>query len=470
MKFYTLAVGALTSKPYAFTARSWELTSSETIDFFDTLGSNIRVDTRGSEIMRILPKINNKINDEWISDKVRFSYDGLKQQRLNNPMLRINGDLVNVNWLTALKFLANKISNVSAVNFIVGNFIDLETQFVLKLLSSRIGGYVSHSDLSARNNDLRNNYLLNTNLDDLSKVDVFLLLGTNLRFENPVLNLKIRKRVMEGASVFTFGNNMNLDYNTINIGNSIGDLIALLEGKHLLARRLLKFKKPLVLIGAGMEHRIDSEALFNAIKILENYLGLNVVSSLIVEVSKLNNLEINSFTKMNSFPKQYNAKMLYILGADNIVIDSDKFDCIVYQGHHGDRIAALADLVLPAVTPYERTGTYLNVNGKYQVTKFIHVPPGNARNDWKIFKALADLLGIGMEVNDMQILRLVMHKSVTEMEQNFNVLLEKRFNGILNTTLSSHIEDYYMNDSISRSSYIMALCSNRFNKKISFNK
>lgn len=472
MKFYILAIGALTSKPYAFTARSWELASSESIDFFDSLGSNIRIDTRGSEIMRILPKINNKVNEEWISDKIRFSYDGLKQQRLNNPMLRVDDKLKNINWLTALNILANKIQSSADLEFILGNFTDLETQVVLKMLSKTIGARVYLNDLSVKNIDFQQNYLLNTSVENLSKIDVFFLIGSNLRFENPVLNLKLRKRVNEGAIVFTFGNNSVLDYPTINLGDSIKDLLYILEGKHPLASKLLKSKNPLVLVGAAVEQRTDAISFFSAIKVLEKYLGIGVVSSLVVEAGKLNAFELNFLSSANVLNKVSVAKVIYILASDNIQLDKNILNFIVYQGHHGDHIAAIADLVLPSATPFEKTATYVNLNGVYQTTKFVYAPPGNSRTDWKILKALADVMGIGLEINNSNDLRKILSRYLTENKRLsvFGAIDKSSSSKIFNIGLSSHIEDYYLNDNILRSSYIMALCSNRFNKRINFNK
>jgi len=472
MIFYVLSIGALTSKPYAFTARSWELNSVESIDFFDSLGSNIRIDTRGSEIMRILPKINNRVNEEWISDKIRFSYDGLKQQRLNNPMLRVNGKLENVDWPLALKTLADKIKNLAALEFVLGNFVDLETQVVLKLLAKKVGASVSVNDLSIKNVDFRGNYLLNFSIEDLSKIDIFFLIGCNLRFENPVLNLKIRKRVNEGALVFTFGNNCILDYPTINLGSTVKDLISILEGKHPLAGKLLKSKMPAIFVGAAIEQRIDSNSIFNAVKILENYLCKKCVSSLIVDVAKLNSFELNFLYTSNILYKYDSSKVIYILASDNICLDSNSLNFIVYQGHHGDRIAARADLVLPSATPFEKIATYVNLNGIYQTTKFVYAPPGNSRTDWKILKAIADVSGIGLDVNNIKELRNLTNSLVVENKTASVLALSEKdiVSKIYNNSLAAHIEDYYLNDNILRSSYIMALSSNRFNKKINFNK
>lgn len=467
-----LSIGALTSKPYAFTARSWELNSVESIDFFDSLGSNIRIDTRGSEIMRILPKINNRVNEEWISDKIRFSYDGLKQQRLNNPMLRVNGKLENIDWSVALKTLADKIQTIAALEFVLGNFVDLETQVVLKILARKFGASVSSNDLTIKNVDFRQNYLFNSSVEDLSKIDVFFLIGCNLRFENPVLNLKLRKRVNEGALVFTFGNNSILDYATINLGSSFKDLISILEGKHPLAGKLLKSKMPVILIGAAVGQRIDSNSIFNGIKILENYLNKKCVSSLIVEAAKLNSFELNFLYTSDILKRSYSSKVIYILGSDNICLDSNTSNFVVYQGHHGDRIAAIADLVLPSATPFEKIATYVNLNGIYQTTKFIYAPPGNSRTDWKILKAIADIGGIGLNVNNVKELHDLMNILVVENKgvAAFNLLEKNIISKIYNNGIAAYIEDYYLNDNILRSSYIMALSSNRFNKKINFNK
>lgn len=463
-------IGALTSKPYAFTARSWELTSNESIDFFDSLGSNIRVDTRGSEIMRILPKINNNINEEWISDKIRFSYDGLKQQRLNNPLIKINNEFKVTNWKLALSEISKRLSDTTyMINFIFGNFVDMETQFVAKVLAQRLNGNIFFNNLIKNDIDFSSNYLLNIPLNSLNKIDLFFLVGVNLRLENPVLNLKLRRRVNEGATVITLGNSGFYDYPIINIGNDLHDLIRVAEGKHPVSAKLLKAKNPLVLVGSTIAQRLDSLSIISTLKNINKYFNNNIVSYLSTNLSEVNFMELG-FT--NNVTKNTNRrKLLYIIGADNVTITKDEDTFIVYQGHHGDRVAEIADVILPGSTPFEKVGTYVNLNGIYQRTKFIHTPPGNSRNDWKILKAIAEVSGIGLEFTNINQLHLTMSKMVTNNVSNglSSDLYNQTEKKIFNTPILSYIDDYYLNDTILRSSYVMALSSNRFNKKLNFN-
>ena len=256
-------IGALTSKPYAFTARSWELRSVETIDFFDTFASNVRIDTRGSEVMRVLPKINNSLNEEWISDKIRFSYDGFKKQRLYLPLLRNNdtNKLVSSSW----KVVFNKLKELFLKNysfvFILGDFVDLETQLLVKVLSNKLGAKVYNQVLASTNVDFRANYLIN--LRDLDSSDCIFLVGLNLRFEFPVLNIKVRKKYLEGVLVASFGYNVEYNYGILNFGSNIKDLKLIAEGKHLFCRKLVLFKNPLVLVGSSFQIRADGLHFFN---------------------------------------------------------------------------------------------------------------------------------------------------------------------------------------------------------------
>jgi len=389
MSFDVLKIGALTSKPYAFTARSWELTSVESIDFFDPLCSSIRVDTRGSEIMRILPKVNNKLNEEWISDKVRFSYDGFKRQRLSVPMLRINGKLEFSTWEIVLSKLANYIktrSKFDSLRFILGDFVDFETQIFVKFMVERFGFDVFFQDLSEFNQDFSHNYLLNSNVESFSKFDVFFLIGSNPRLESPLVNLKIRRRVNEGARVFYFGGNIDLGYKIINLGSDVNDLVRVVEGKHLLSKILINAINPLVIIGSSVFQRNDAKQFYNLLSYLKKFSGIDVAflqnSSARIQGADLNIVNLNK----NNFVKKEikSANLMYILGADNVIVNKQENDLVVYQGHHGDRIASFADIILPGSTPIEKDSIYFNLEGKIYGTNFIFSPPGNARTDWKI--------------------------------------------------------------------------------------
>jgi NADH dehydrogenase/NADH:ubiquinone oxidoreductase subunit G len=477
-------IGALTSKPYAFTARSWELNSIESIDFFDALGSNIRVDTRGSEIMRILPKVNNKINEEWISDKVRFSYDGLKRQRLSVPMVRKEGKLQPVSWQIALTTVADYIKSVNnkSLNFILGDFVDFETQIFLKFIAPKFCFNVYSQDLSVFNHDFESNFLLSKPIVEFDKVDLFLLIGANVRLESPILNLRIRKRVNEGAKVFYFGQTIDLAYKYTNLGSSISTLKQLIEGKHSLSKLLLKSKNPLILVGTTISQRCDASTLYSLLRYLTKFTNI-MPSFLHLNSSRINAADlnlINSNTMELQISKSY-PKLLYFINADNVVVNRNKSDLIVYQGHHGDRVANVADVILPGSAPTEKNSIFINNAGKIQVTKFIFAPPGDSRNDWKILKALSEVLGfeIGIEYGlVLDILTIgdihkIVHMYTTFKDKkhsyNFKNLFEnnqlKLYNNI---PLGSNIENFYLNNSISRSSFTMSLAAKRFIKNVNY--
>ena len=313
--------------------------------------------------------------------------------------------------------------------------------------------------------DFRHNYFINKEIKDWNNIDFFVLIGVNLRMENPVLSLKLRRRVNEGAVVFNLGPNIDLDYNIVNIGNKIEDILQLVEGKHPLSSRLLKANNPLILLGSAGSQHLDMHKL---VDVLRKYFPKNAVSYLAACAAKLNFFDLGFSSTVNQFSA---CQILYVLGADNIKLDKTS-SFVIYQGHHGDRTAGLADLILPGCTPFEKIGTYVNVNGVYQMTKFIYNPPGNSRNDWKILRALAESLNVGLCFNNFKELKANLERFLVLNQHagDFLNIACKQDMKLYNNPMSNYIEDYYLSDNILRSSYVMALSSNRFNKRINFNK
>ena len=288
--------------------------------------------------------------------------------------------------------------------------------------------------------------------------------------EAPVLNLRLRRRVNEGAKIYSFGYNMDLGYPSINLGSDLRDLRAIVEGKHSFSKILLKSSNPLVVLGAGVFQRIDFIGFIPLLNSLFECTGARF-SVLQLNSSRINSSELNliNLGGMDFLPYKGMFKgLVYIIDADNVIINKHPHNLIVYQGHHGDRIANLADVILPGVTPVEKNGIFFNLEGKLQSSKFVFAPPGNARSDWKIIKALSDVLGIGLEVSTYADVHIFLKKYVTlknytsgvnSMFFPINMMSKLNYN-----SMSSNIEDFYMNDSICRASYVMSLCSNRFNK------
>lgn len=266
-------VGALTSKPYAYIARSWELKTIETIDILDSLGSNIIVDFRGDEVIRILPRINEDLNEEWINDRTRFSYDGLKIQRLEKPFYKIGSSLVSGSWelsFNKIQFFIQK--NKPKLNVILGNLVDIETSIMLKDLSNSYGNFTFFFNNKIINNDLRENYLININLKDLKRVDLIILLNINLREELPIINARLRRIILKKNLILvTFGCNHNLTYRSKNLSNNTKGIIHFLEGKHWFCNLFVKSKKPIILVGEAIKNRQDVRSILNSLKILNSF-------------------------------------------------------------------------------------------------------------------------------------------------------------------------------------------------------
>nr|NP_044753.1 NADH dehydrogenase subunit 11 [Reclinomonas americana]O21241.1 RecName: Full=NADH-ubiquinone oxidoreductase 75 kDa subunit; AltName: Full=Complex I-75kD; Short=CI-75kD; AltName: Full=NADH dehydrogenase subunit 11 [Reclinomonas americana]AAD11868.1 NADH dehydrogenase subunit 11 [Reclinomonas americana] len=488
-------VGALTSKPYAFTARSWELQSTESIDVSDAIGSNIRIDVRGSEIMRILPRLNEDVNEEWISDKARFCYDGLKRQRLNNPIIKENGQYKTVTWEKAFNFILKnlqEIQNSNRIVGVVGNLMDVESILLFKELLNKLGSskiYLESStpilqlnddekeDQILNNADFRNNYISNTPLAKIEESDLCLLIGTNIRLEAPLLNTRIRKRYLQGNySVYSVGPTNNLTYNTENLGNDISTLLEISEGRHPFCKKLMKSKKPLIIIGTHVLQRTDGTSIIELVKTLfkytqiktSNWNGFNILHTSASSVGALD-LGIGSTKRYSE--KISNSKIekhfIYLLGADEIRIENSKEHFIVYQGHHGDYGANIADVILPGSAYTEKTATYVNVEGRVQNTKSAFYAPGNAREDWKIIRALSEVLNKKLPYDSFEdihtrFMSIAPHLlKVNAIEKN-KIVIENSlpFKGLIkNIGFKPLFNNFYLTNAICRSSQTMAKCS-----------
>ncbi|XP_030846441.1 NADH-ubiquinone oxidoreductase 75 kDa subunit, mitochondrial [Strongylocentrotus purpuratus] len=483
-------VGALTSKPYAFTARSWETRKIESVDVLDAVGSNIVVNTRAGEVMRILPRMNEEINEEWLSDKSRFAYDGLKRQRLTVPLVKNEeGNLAPTDWEEALTRVAAQISEVEGnqIAAIAGGLVDAESLVSLKDLLNGLGseGLCTEENfpMDAAGTDLRSNYLLNTSIAGVEEADLILLVGTNPRYEAPLFNARIRKSwVHNDLQVASIGQQVDLTYDYEHIGDSTAVLKQLADGSHPFSKTLKAAKNPMIVVGSGAFQRADGAAIHASLTSLaqavrassqapQEWRVLNVLQRVASQVAAL---DIGYKAGVDHI-RESKPKVLFLLGADEGTITRDDLpqDCfIVYQGHHGDAGASMADVVLPGAAYTEKTATYVNTEGRAQQTRLAVSPPGFAREDWMIIRALSEVTGNQLGYDDIDGVR----QRLADVSPNlvrYGDLEEANFfeqSSILGKTVSTKLSEqalqvkqttldkFYMTDSISRASQTMAKC------------
>ncbi|KAI8320113.1 NADH-quinone oxidoreductase [Martensiomyces pterosporus] len=485
-------VGALTSKPYSFNARPWELKNTESIDVMDALGSNIRVDSRGEEVMRIIPRTNDEINEEWISDKARFVFDGLKRQRLTTPLVREGDKFVAASWTDALQLVADRFRATSPeqVRAIAGDLADAESMVALKDLLNAAGSEnlsvdtLNNTKTPAFGVDVRSNYTFNTSIAGVEEADAVLLIGTNPRHEAPVLNARLRKPYLGATAEFAvIGKAVDLTYDYHHIGESPASIEDLAQGKSDFAKTLREAKRPMVIVGGAVGELGNGADILAAVaRLADTVPGLvteewNGLSVLQYAASRTAAYDIGFVP--NGQSSQEAGKFIYLLGADEVNpadIPQDAF--VVYQGHHGDAGAHLADVILPAAAYTEKTATYVNTEGRAQVTRQAVGVPGAAREDWKIVRALSEVAGLTLPYDDIATLRARMADicpslvHVSEREATSKAIAElgikqlREFGGkSLDGSFVKVIEDYYMTDAISRASRTMARSSSAFSKK-----
>ncbi|KAL4972392.1 hypothetical protein BDW66DRAFT_122941 [Aspergillus desertorum] len=481
-------VGALTSKPYAFRARPWELKHTESIDVHDALGSNVRIDTRGMEVMRVLPRLNDDINEEWINDKSRFACDGLKTQRLTTPLIRREGKFVPATWEQALTEIASAHQRLqpkeNEFKAISGHLVDAETMVAMKDLANKLGSdnlaldQPGGSSPIAHGIDIRANYLFNSKIYGIEEADVILLVATNPRHEASVLNARIRKQYLRSdLEIGLVGESFESTFDFEHLGLDVAALKAALSGSF--GKKLASAKRPMIIVGSAAAEHENSKAIFEAIgsfveKHASNFntpewQGYNVLQR---AASRAAAYEIG-FTTPSPEVAQTTPKMVWLLGADEVnpsEIPRDAF--VIYQGHHGDRGAQIADVVLPGAAYTEKSGTYINTEGRVQVTRAATSMPGASRDDWKIIRAVSEFLNTPLPYDDIEALRDRMEEispvmrrydvvEPTSLAQLSKVQLVDQNKGcqVTNTPFKKVIEDFYFTDSISRSSPTMARAS-----------
>lgn len=414
-------VGALTSKPYAFRARPWELKKTETIDVMNGLGSNIRVDTRGMEVMRVIPRLNDDVNEEWIDDKTRFACDGLKTQRLTTPLIRKEGKFVPCNWEQALtvisaahRQLALKSNEFKAI---AGHLVETESLVAMKDLANKLGSdnlgldQPNGSQPIAHGVDVRANYLFNSKIWGIEEADAMLLVGTNPRHEAAVLNARIRKQWLRSdLEIGLIGENFESTFEFDHLGADAASLKAALSGEF--GKMLASAKRPMIIVGSSAAEHPDSKSIFETVGAFvernaatfntPEWQGYNVLQR---AASRSGAYDVG-FTTPSPEIANTTPKMVWLLGADEVSAEDIPKDAfVIYQGHHGDRGAQLADVVLPGAAFTEKSGTYVNTEGRVQMTRAATSLAGAAREDWKIIRAASEFLGAPLPYDDIEMLR-----------------------------------------------------------------
>ena len=473
-------VGALTSKPYAFEARPWELKKTESVDVMDAVGSNIRVDTYNWEVKRVLPRLNNDINEEWISDKTRYSCDGLLKQRLDVPYIKKNNKLQKCSWDEAISLLVDKIKSVdpSEIGGHIGDLVNLENALSFK----KFFKILRSDSLEFRERKLyinslnKSNYIFNSSIKGIEESDFILLIGSNPRHEATMLNARIRKVfVSKKTPIFSIGDPGDLTYDYTKVGNNTDDIKKLINNEGEIVKKLLSSKKPLVIVGESALELQSSKSIIEGLKkflkennfINKEWNALNflpqnasTVGLIDLKVLPKKDEEENSFFEKLALNK---FKIIYLLGSDNLEIKKNK-EFIVYQGSHGDRGAEIADLVLPSAAFTEQSGLYENLEGRVQECKKATYPIGEALEDWKIFNLILKKLGKNENILNFDLLRNEVLNSIP----NFTKLNELpnyeecKISSMLSDIKSEEIIirelDYYYTNSISRASKTMSEC------------
>jgi NADH-quinone oxidoreductase subunit G len=474
-------VGALTHKPQAFNVRPWELSKTPSVDVMDAVGSNIRVDARGREVMRVLPRVNEEINEEWISDKTRQHVDGLRMQRLDRPFIRENGRLRPASWGEAFAVIAAKVAGTAPnrIGAIAGDLAAAEEMFALKLLMQSLGS--SNMDCRQDGTALspafgRASYLFNPTIAGIENATSILIVGANPRLEASIVNARIRKRWrLAPLPIGLIGDRVDLTYDYTYLGGGPETLAELAAGRHSFAEQL-KGERPLVIVGQGALVRPDGAALLAAVAGLARSSGAvtegwNGFAVLHTAAARVGGLDLGFVPGEGGMAAGQMAvggvDVLFNLGADEIEIAPGPF--VIYQGTHGDRGAHRADVILPGAAYPEKSGTYVNTEGRVQMGNRATFPPGDAREDWAILRALSDAVGKRLPFDNLQALRRLMYEAHPHLAQLDTVVPADSSAALaalagLGGTPSrdpfvSPVRDFFLTNPIARASRVMAECS-----------
>ena len=473
-------VGALTSKPYAFEARPWELKKTESIDVMDAVGSNIRVDTYNWEVKRILPRLNNDINEEWISDKTRYSCDGLLKQRLDVPYIKKNNKLQKSSWDEAIGIIVKKIKETQSDEIAghIGDMISLESSVAFKKLFNNLQSdnlefrekkyYINPND--------KINYIFNSSIKGIEESDLILLVGTNPRHEATILNARIRKAfVQKKTPIYSIGDPGDLTYDYKVIGNKTDDIKQIINKESEISKKILSSKKPIIIIGESALELQSGKYIFEELKnyllnnnfINEEWNALNILlqnaSSVgLLDLKMLSHKSDNNFVFFDKL-NQNKFKFLYLLGSDNLEFKKNN-EFVVYQGSHGDKGAEIADVILPSAAYTEQNGLYSNLEGRVQECKKASYPIGESLEDWRIFNLILKKLEKTDNLNNFEKLKKAAIHSIINFSEMNNLpkrivnKSEKINSDFKNEEILIKKLDYYFTNSISRASKTMSEC------------
>ena len=463
-------VGALLSRPYSFEARPWELKKVPGIDVMDAVGTNIRMDVRGRQVMRILPRINDAVNEEWAHDKTRHHVDALVRNRLDRPWVRGKNDkLKEASWGEALDAFAKAMKKAGKkVAAIAGDLVDAETMYSAKALLAEAGSDLLEGRQTGLDYDVTSlgAVRFNTPIADIDSADAVLLVGTNLRWEAPLVNTRVRKAMRRGAKVFAIGPEVDLSYPVTWLGE---DLSAL--GK--LPEEIGNAERPVMIVGPGALQAGGLGAALSASGtfVKDGWNGFNVLHT---AASRMAGLMLG-YAQHGGLGDimTANPELVILLGADELPDDAFEGACKVYVGHHGDRGARMADIVLPGAAYAEKHGTYVNIEGRVQRSERATFPPGDAREDWTIFRALSDLLGKSLKFDRFDQLRAAMHADTPALGLADGEVADIPWNppsldGSAKGKIAYPIADFYLTNAICRASPTMKRCSDELVHGVEF--
>ncbi len=468
-------VGALTSKPYVFEARPWELKKTETIDVMDAVGSNIRVDTYDWEVKRVLPIINEDINEEWISDKTRYACDGLLNQRLDVPYIKYNNKFEKALWEEVYKIIKSKIENSNKDNIcgFVGDLVNMETSFIFKEFFDRTienNNYESRSSQSFIDSSIRENYLFNSSINGIEESDLILLVGTNPRFEATIVNARIRKAYLNNnTEIISLNDVGDLTYTYKSLDGSTQTLKDIIDNKNDVSKKILDAKKPMVILGESFLNTKSANILFYSFKdflfknnkYTDQWNPLNILATDAATVGNLDLDIINDKDDLINNLNQNKFEVVYLLGQDNLNFNK-KNEFIIYQGSHGDKGAEIADIILPGAAYTEQSGHYTNLEGKIQKAYKASYPPGEAKEDWQIINELAEMMNNRKLFNDKDEVESSMfnYLNLKKEKQKSSQISKQKQDSFKNEDLKVTTKEYYFSNVIARSSKTMLDCYN----------
>ncbi len=468
-------VGALTSKPYVFEARPWELKKTETIDVMDAVGSNIRVDTYDWEVKRVLPIINEDINEEWISDKTRYACDGLLSQRLDTPYIKYNNKFEKASWDEVFKIIKSKIQNTDKdkIAGFVGDLINMEASYIFKEFLERTidtKNYESRSSDILIDSSKRENYLFNSTINGIEETDLILLIGTNPRFEATMLNARIRKAYLKNkVKIVSLSDLGDLTYPYQILDGKTQTIKNIFENKNELSKQIIEAKKPMIIFGESFLKSKSAEFLSSSFKnfllsnnkFTDDWRPLNFLPS---DAATVGSLDLDIIDKKNELIKNLNENkfdLVFLMGQDNLKFNK-KNEFVIYVGSHGDNGAELADIILPGAAYTEQSGHYTNLEGKVQKAYKASYPPGDAKEDWEIINNLAEFMNNRRLFNDRDELESSMFNYINLKKEKQESPLKTKVDlgNFEDETLKITYKDYYFSNVIARSSKTMLNCNN----------